>query len=155
MSDNRKSIFSPLGTTAILRFSKVNSIAQEPILDTYAATYPTGLDFRYAVANDVATVTWTWDVVGTASQLLMMTWPHHRDHLVSPPSYVANMEYSTLKGIMKGVLGNSWTLRYELPTIDWFPKNPIHPSCMSELVKTLEAEVNALTPSVPGDFYFC
>ncbi len=49
----------------------------------------------------------------------MMSWPHHRD-LLQGANYVANMEVLTLKGMMRGVLGNVWTMRYDLPTIDWY-----------------------------------
>jgi len=69
------------------------------------------------------------------------------------PQYV-DIQYLTLKGYMKGVLGNTWTLKHDLPTISWFAANPPHASCVPELTKTLEAEVNALTVMVPGDFYF-
>lgn len=55
---------------------------------------------------------------------------------------------------MKGVLGNVWTQRFDLPTISWFAENPVHPSCLPELTKTLEAEVDRLEEMIPGDFYF-
>lgn len=55
---------------------------------------------------------------------------------------------------MRGVLGNVWVQRYELPTISWFAENPVHASCLPELTKTLEADVDALDVMIPGDFYF-
>ncbi|OZJ02787.1 hypothetical protein BZG36_03491, partial [Bifiguratus adelaidae] len=58
----------------------------------------------YNVNNDVATLTWTWDVVGDALKLLLLCWPHHRKVLVNA-NYV-NIQYLTIKAYMKGVAGN-------------------------------------------------
>ncbi len=55
---------------------------------------------------------------------------------------------------MKGVAGNTWVLKHALPTISWFAANAPQASCLPELTKTLEVEVNALTVMIPGDFYF-
>ena len=55
---------------------------------------------------------------------------------------------------MKGVLGNRWVQRHDLPTISWFSANDPHPSCVPELVRTLEIEVRRLEVMIPGDFYF-
>jgi len=65
-----------------------------------------------------------------------------------------DIEYLTLKGRMKGIKGNIWTHIHNLPSISWFLDPPPHESCLNELNKTLEAEVNALQVLVPGDFYF-
>ena len=55
---------------------------------------------------------------------------------------------------MKAISGNRWVLKHNLPTITWFAQNYPQKSCLSQLNKTVEAEVNALTVMVPGDFYF-
>lgn len=60
----------------------------------------------------------------------------------------------TIKGFMKGVLGNQWILKHSLPTVTWFPPNSPHPSCLAELEKTLESDVDDLQVREPGDFYF-
>jgi len=163
--------------------AKLKDPSQEAILDASAATYATGLTMSYAVANDVSTQTWTWNVVGTASKLLILSWPHHRYSILvsftytpscrqfrhilfiniccipllrkvlQAPTY-ANIQYLTLKGYMKGVLGNKWTLKHALPTISWFSQNPVQASCLLELNRTLEVEVNALKKVVPNDFYY-
>lgn len=62
----------------ILRMVKLNNTSHEAILDEYYANYPTGVTTDYSFAGDTADLTFTWDVVGTASNLLMLTWPHHR-----------------------------------------------------------------------------
>lgn len=69
------------------------------------------------------------------------------------PSHV-DIGFLTLKGPMRGVVGDTWVLKNDLPTIDFFSANKPHLSCMPELAKTVEADVNALKVMVPGDFYF-
>jgi len=75
-----------------------------------------------------------------------------RKNLVGPNN--VDIQYLTIKGYMKGIRGSTWTQSLVLPTIDWFPESPVHPSCLGELTKTLEADVNNLQVMVPGDFYF-
>lgn len=71
-------LVSPPGFSGTLRFAKLKEASQEAILDAHAGTYPTGLVMSYSVANDVSTQTWTWNVVGNAADLLLLSWPHHR-----------------------------------------------------------------------------
>lgn len=147
-----KTLTSGAGFSGTLRFAKLKEASQEAILDQHANTYATGLTMGYTVAGDVATVTWTWSTVGNAADLLILSWPHHRKTLQGPNN--VGIQYLTLKGQMKGVRGNVWTHRHTLSTISWFAQNAPQASCLPELIKTLEAEVNALEPSNPGDFYF-
>ena len=60
----------------------------------------------------------------------------------------------TLKGYMKPVLGNTWTLQYALPKEGFFALNSVDTSCVAELTQVLEYEISQLQKSVPGDFYF-
>jgi endo-1,3(4)-beta-glucanase len=69
------------------------------------------------------------------------------------PTYV-DIDYLTMKGKMRGVRGDTWTLRHDLPTVKWFAENDPQASCLNQLNRSLEVEVNRLTPSNPGDFYF-
>ncbi|CAL8124059.1 unnamed protein product [Orchesella dallaii] len=153
--DGTTKLVSPpgFGFTGTIRLAKLKEASQEAVLDTHASAIPSGLDMSYTVAGDVSTQTWTWSVsAGNAADLLILSWPHHRRALQNP-NYV-DIQYLTLKGNMKGVRGNTWTLRHELPTISWFAQNAPHASCVNELKKTLEAEVNKLEVMIPGDFYF-
>jgi len=152
LTQEENTLVSNPGFSGTLRFAKLTEASQEAILDQHYNTFATGLDMTYTVAGDVSTQTWAWEVEGNANDLLLLSWPHHRKVLENP-NYV-NIQYLTLKGYMKGVRGNTWTLKHNLPAISWFPANDPHPSCVPELTKTLEAEVNALTVMVPGDFYF-
>lgn len=56
----------------------LNETSQEAILDKYAGAYATGLDMNYDVSGDTSTQTWKWTVAGNSSDLLTLSWPHHR-----------------------------------------------------------------------------
>jgi len=71
-------LVSQPGFSGTVRFAKLKEASQEAILDAHSAVIPTGLVFSYAVAGDVSTSTWTWDVIGNAADLLLLSWPHHR-----------------------------------------------------------------------------
>ncbi|CAG7831711.1 unnamed protein product [Allacma fusca] len=149
---NGDTLTSPAGFTGTIRLAKLKEASQEAVLDRHANTYPTGLTMSYSVAGDVSTQTWTWSTVGNAADLLILSWPHHRQVLQG--ANFVDIQYLTLKGQMRGVAGNTWVQRHNLPTISWFAQNAPHPSCIPELTKTVEAEVKALHVEIPGDFYF-
>lgn len=148
-------LVSQNGFSGTVRFAKLKEPSQESILDAHSAAIPNGLDMSFQVNGDVATQTWTWTLEpgsGNPEDLLLLSWPHHRRSLQNPN--FADISYMTLKGKMKGVIGNRWVHSHDLPTISWFSLNDPHPSCLTELRKTLEVEVNALKVMEPGDFYF-
>ncbi|KZP11846.1 glycoside hydrolase family 81 protein [Athelia psychrophila] len=144
--------------TGVLRMVKLNSTSHEALLDEYYANYPTGVTTDYSFSGDTADLTFTWDVVGTASDLLMLTWPHHRIKMVSPnfPATTA-LNYLTTKGYMYPALGNVWTLAYDLSTITFNAPRAPDSSCTAALVQGVQYEIGLLSassPSVPGDFYY-
>ena len=60
----------------------------------------------------------------------------------------------TIKGVMKPVLGSTWTLQYNLPKVNFFALNNVDSSCLSELNQNLAFEISQWSVSKPGDFYF-
>ena len=64
--------------TGVLRVVKLNSPNHEALLDLYNPTYPTGVATDYVFSGNTGTLRFTWTVHGTTSNLLMLTWPHHR-----------------------------------------------------------------------------
>lgn len=64
--------------TGVLRIARLIAAAHEPTLDQYSGSYPTAVALDYAFDGDSATMSFTWSVTGNASDLLMLTWPHHR-----------------------------------------------------------------------------
>lgn len=78
MSSNAENITASDAYNGVLRVVKLNSTSHQPLLDQYAANYPTGVTTDYSFSGDSATLTFTWDVTGDADDLLMLSWPHHR-----------------------------------------------------------------------------
>ncbi|KAG2186363.1 hypothetical protein INT43_002801, partial [Umbelopsis isabellina] len=152
LTQNGNTLQSQSGYSGTIRMALLNQTSQEAILDQYVGTYATGLTMSYAVSGNTSTQTWQWSTVGTSSNLLLMSWPHHRKVLQNPVS--ANIQYLTTKGYMKGTVGNTWTLKHTLPSITWFTPNAVQSSCIAQLNQTLDYDVNALSVIVPGDFYY-
>ncbi|GAB5591706.1 hypothetical protein Unana1_06606 [Umbelopsis nana] len=152
LTQNQNTLQSQTGYTGTIRMALLNETSQEAILDTYVGAYPTGLTMSYTVSGDTSTQTWKWATAGNSSSLLTLCWPHHRK-VLSNPTYMS-IQYLTTKGYMKGVVGSTWTLIHQLPTITWFPPNAPQTSCLSQLNQTLQYDVNSLTVMVPGDFYY-
>lgn len=64
--------------SGVLRVAKLGAAAHESALATYSATYATGMSLDYSFSTTSANLVFTWSIVGDASKLLMLTWPHHR-----------------------------------------------------------------------------
>jgi len=62
----------------VLRVAVLTNTAHESTLDIYAPTYATAVNTDYTFSGDSATVTFTYTVTGTAANLLILTYPHHR-----------------------------------------------------------------------------
>ncbi|KAJ7168371.1 glycoside hydrolase family 81 protein [Mycena crocata] len=140
--------------TGVIRLARVTAEStSQAILDQYSANYPTSLALDYSFAGDTATMSFTWNVVGNPANLLHLSWPHHRKHLVNP-NVITGLSYLTTKGYMKPVLGNVWRLSYSLPTITWQAPRTPQASCTQQIIQALEYEVAHLTAAVPGDFYY-
>lgn len=141
--------------TGVLRMTKLSDPAHQSTLDTYVANYPTAVTTDYTFSGDSATLSFTWTVTGSAANLLMLTWPHHRLRLQNPNFLATSaIGYLTTKGWMYGNVGNVWRLPYTLSTIDFNAPRAVHSSCTSQLTRTLEYEVaNLGTPPVPNEFY--
>ncbi|EJD49824.1 glycoside hydrolase family 81 protein [Auricularia subglabra TFB-10046 SS5] len=141
--------------TGVLRMAKLADPAHQATLDTYVANYPTAVTTDYTFSGDSATLSFTWTVTGTAANLLMLTWPHHRLRLQNPNFLATSaIGYLTTKGWMYGNVGNVWRLPYTLSTIEFNAPRAVHSSCTSQLTRTLEFEVaNLGDPPVPNEFY--
>ncbi len=138
--------------------AQLQAASHETTIDTYVANYATSVTTDYSFSGNTAQLLFTWNVTGTASQYLHLTWPHHRLVLTNR-NYLAStaISYLTTKGYMLGTVGNAWTMSYALSTIDWnAPRSP-DSSCTASILQGLEYEVAQLVataPTAPGDFYF-
>ena len=102
--------------TGMLRGAVVTS-ASVGILDAHAKRVATGGRVESHAYGDHATVTFHFEAQG-AGDLLMMALPHHTDegHLTGVTH--TSLRYSTLKGEMRGVLGDTGHLLRQDPSGD-------------------------------------
>lgn len=65
--------------SGVMRMAKLVDAAHEATLDTYSPNYATGVTLDYTFPSSTsANLVFAWKVVGDASKLLMLSWPHHR-----------------------------------------------------------------------------
>ncbi|KAJ6787751.1 hypothetical protein PWT90_04010 [Aphanocladium album] len=145
--------------SGVIRLAMLANQAHQALLDQHAKTYPTAAGLDYAFGGADGTVIFNWDTQGgDASQLLMLTWPHHRMTMQNPnfPPTTA-LGYLTTKGWMYAAIGNQWRMKYALSNITWNAPRKLDNSCADSVKNGLEYEISQLNASaapVPGDFYF-
>ncbi len=92
--------------------------------------------------------------------LMMMSMPHHRTHLLSPPLPVTTgprVRMDDLRGELSHVLGNDWILGYDLSDIGWNAPSGIQdPARRSAVIAQLmqDAATWATTNADRDDMYF-
>ena len=84
--------------TGVLRLVKLAQASHQALLDQHYQVYPTSVGHDYSFTDTTGTLYFTWDTVGDGSQLLMLTWPHHRTKMQNPnfPQTTA-LGYLTIK----------------------------------------------------------
>ncbi|KAI1171449.1 glycoside hydrolase family 81 protein [Nemania sp. FL0916] len=142
----------------VLRLVKLNDPSHKALLDQHYQVYPTSAGLDYSFTDTTGTLIFNWNTVGTASNLLLLTWPHHRVSLQNPnyPATTA-LNYLTVKGWMYPIIGNQWQMKYTLSSITWNAPRALDSSCSSAVMSGLEYEIGQLNPAnapVPGDFYY-
>jgi endo-1,3(4)-beta-glucanase len=73
----------------------LNQTSDKALLDQYYQVYPTSVGLDYSFTDTTGTLIFTWDTVGDGSDLLLLTWPHHRISLQNP-NYPATTSLSYL-----------------------------------------------------------
>ncbi|CZR44134.1 uncharacterized protein FPRO_13919 [Fusarium proliferatum ET1] len=156
-NDNKGTLAADGKFTGILRLVMLRDPSHETLLDAHSTVYPISVSQDYSISGDSGTVTFKWETKGTGD-LLMLTWPHHREVLQSPNSPEPSaLSYLTLKGWMYPTLGNTWRLTYKLTSITWNAPRDVDPSCKSSVVNGLKYEVSQLDASkapAANDFYY-
>ncbi|KAG6847887.1 hypothetical protein H0H93_005187, partial [Arthromyces matolae] len=146
---------SPYLTFSFSGATPVLTSRQGAITSFNGQTLGTGAS-DYVFSGDVGTLRFTWNVVGNAANLLMLTWPHHRIKMQNPNFPSTNsLSYLTTKGYMYPALENMWSMAYNLTTITWNAPRLPDASCSKNLIAGLPYEIANL-PAVTqnGDFYF-
>jgi endo-1,3(4)-beta-glucanase len=68
----------------VIRLVKLADANHKALLDQYYMVYPTSAGLDYAFTDASGTLIFSWNTVGDGSNLLMLTWPHHRLKMQSP-----------------------------------------------------------------------
>lgn len=92
------------------------------VLDRHAGAIPVGGVVDAIVAGDSANVVFTFRRRGDGP-LLMGALPHHRGRLRGAGPTLA--AYSTLRGELSTVAGDSWVMEYALPVVGWTAPRPV------------------------------
>lgn len=115
------------------------SAGEESILDTYAFAVPTAGSATVAVSGNTSTTTFSYTKTGTGNTLLTYCLPHHETTLNSP-SYASSFSITTIRGALKAVIGNTWTMTKTLSTITWNSPNAIDSDKVSAITTALASE---------------
>lgn len=113
------------------------------VLDAYATRVPKGGDVHADAHGDRAVLAFDFTAQGKGD-LLMLALPHHLD--VGHLSRVARTElkYTTLKGDMVGVVGDTWAVNERLPALEWGAPRPIASDRKEEVRTALLADQEKL-----------
>lgn len=126
--------------TGYLRLAVVpTGSAGETTLDTYKDAVPIGGTTSVSVTGDTATTTFSYTLTGSGGTLLNYCLPHH-EAILSSPTYASNFSFSTIRGTLHGVIGNTWTMTDTLSTITWNSPNAIDSNKLSGITSALAAE---------------
>lgn len=135
------SIISQSPLNGILRLAITLDALNQPLLQHCAPVYPTGGSIKYIQDKKRENSLkiqyhWTVKTFGSSDKsipLLMLTLPHHRDiiqfqkvgnvsrkrNMTDENVLVEELTFVSMRGVMKGVLGNVWYMMEELPNIYW------------------------------------
>ena len=107
--------------------------ATEALLDDHATSY--AISGRVAwhasyAEPDVVEMSYVWGVAGNPSKLLTLALPHHVDTILES---TCDTGYKSLKGPLRGVVGERWRFREPLGELKW----DLGPSTARDEMKTL------------------
>ncbi len=105
-----------------IRLAVLKDKSTASIYDQYKDTIPTSGAIDYSFTGDTATVTFDYTTESLTDapangDALMFALPHHVD-VLQQPTY-ENIDFDTIKGQVRAVGGNTWTMREALTTIEW------------------------------------
>ncbi len=84
VSSNTGTISAKGPFTGVLRLVMLAQAGHKALLDQYHQVYPTAVGLDYSFTDTTGTLIFHWSTVGDGSQLLMLTWPHHRLSMQNP-----------------------------------------------------------------------
>jgi endo-1,3(4)-beta-glucanase len=84
VSSNSGTIQASGAFTGVIRFVKLADASHKALLDQHYQIYPKSFGVDYTFSGSTGTLVFNWNTVGDGSNLLMLTWPHHRLTMQSP-----------------------------------------------------------------------
>lgn len=70
--------------SGVLRLVKLVDPRHKDLLDKHYQVYPTAVTLDYTLTDTTGTLIFDWTTAGDGSNLLMLTYPHHRIKLQDP-----------------------------------------------------------------------
>jgi endo-1,3(4)-beta-glucanase len=140
-----------------------NAEAAFTMLLGYVQKYATGavMTLGYPTGT-IATVNWQYTVVGNGP-LLMLALPHHAPIMVFPIDCDENRLVQaaftpvwSIKGKLKAVVGERWTLQYNMVQVGWnyALTDKLSTYQMDEIAKQLLVDVKSVIPSAVDPYRF-
>ena len=125
--------------TGYLRLAVVaTGSAAETNLDTYVSAVPISGTASATVSSNTATTTFTYGLL-SGGTLLHYSLPHH-EAMLSSPTYASNHTFPTIRGTLRPVIGNTWTMTDTLSTITWQSPNAIDSGKIASITSALATE---------------
>ena len=134
--DEGKALTASIKETTVLRLAYVPDEATEALLDDHASSYATSgrVAWHASYAEpDVVELAYIFGVVGNPSKLLTLALPHHTDTILESTMATG---YKSLKGPLRGVVGEKWRFREPLGELKW----DLGPSSRKDEMRTLLAK---------------
>ena len=159
-------LYSPNPIRGFLRIAILPVQNAEPsfnMLLGYVQKYPTGaiMTLGYPTGT-LATVNWQFSVVGIGP-LLMLALPHHVPLMIFPLDSDENRVVQavftpiwSIKGKLKAVVGERWTLQYNIVQVGWnyALTDKLSISQLDEIAKQLMIDVKSVIPSAVDPYTF-
>jgi endo-1,3(4)-beta-glucanase len=111
------------------------------VLDKYKDAVPTGADVQAYVTGSTVFEVFKWKTSGSG-ELPMTALPHHLKVLKNP-EICSGISFPVPVGTMEGVIGDTWSMEYKVPNIDFVSPNPISAFMMGKIKAALPRDIDA------------
>ena len=160
------SLYSPNALRGVIRVAILpvqNAESAFNVLLGYVQKYPTGavMTLGYPTGT-LATVNWQFTVAGSGP-LLMLALPHHMAVMVFPvdcdENRLVQAAYTpvwSIKGKLKALVGERWTLQYNIVSVGWnyALTDKLSTYQMDEIAKQLLIDVKLIIPGAADPYTF-
>ncbi|CAD7699408.1 unnamed protein product [Ostreobium quekettii] len=139
--------------TGSMRIARLLNATHEAVLDAHSDVYAIGSDVQMAgLDEDSAALRFTFDTASMSGRgrgsLLTLALPHHDDFRVTGEGVALDGAYRSIKGPMKGVVGDVWDMRVEMPDIGWTSPRPIDEDKVEDIREAVHSDQFVLPVSV-------